>query len=30
MTVYSAGIPLKKQFGQHFLREQSVIDADDC
>lgn len=27
MTVYSAGIPLKKQFGQHFLRQQSVVDA---
>ena len=26
MTVYTAGIPLKKQFGQHFLRQQSVID----
>jgi len=27
MTVYSSGIPLKKQFGQHFLRQQSVVDA---
>lgn len=27
MSVYSHGIPLKKQFGQHFLRDQSVIDA---
>lgn len=27
MTVYAAGIPLKKQFGQHFLRQQSVVDA---
>ena len=26
MTVYSSGIPLKKQFGQHFLRQQSVVD----
>ena len=27
MTVYSQGIPLKKQFGQHFLREQNVVDC---
>ena len=27
MTVYSDGIPLKKQYGQHFLRDQSVIDC---
>lgn len=27
MTVYSQGIPLKKQFGQHFLRDQTVVDA---
>ncbi len=26
MTVYSQGIPLKKQFGQHFLRDRSVVD----
>jgi len=26
MTVFSQGIPLKKQFGQHFLRDQSVVD----
>ena len=26
MSVYAAGIPLKKKFGQHFLRDQSVID----
>jgi 16S rRNA (adenine1518-N6/adenine1519-N6)-dimethyltransferase len=25
--VYSHGIPLKKQFGQHFLRDQSVIET---
>lgn len=24
--VYSQGIPLKKQFGQHFLREQHIVD----
>lgn len=27
MTVYSQGIPLKKQFGQHFLRDQNVVNA---
>jgi 16S rRNA (adenine1518-N6/adenine1519-N6)-dimethyltransferase len=27
MTVYSQGIPLKKQFGQHFLRDQHVVDS---
>lgn len=27
MTVYSKGIPLKKKFGQHFLRQQDVVDA---
>lgn len=26
-TVYSAGIPLKKKFGQHFLRDQSVVNT---
>lgn len=25
--VYSAGIPLKKKFGQHFLRDQRIVDA---
>ena len=27
MAVFSEGIPLKKQYGQHFLRDQSVIDC---
>lgn len=27
MTVYSQGIPLKKQFGQHFLRDQDVVEC---
>lgn len=27
MSVYSHGIPLKKKFGQHFLRQQEVVDA---
>jgi 16S rRNA (adenine1518-N6/adenine1519-N6)-dimethyltransferase len=26
-TVYSAGISLKKKFGQHFLRDQSIVNA---
>jgi 16S rRNA (adenine1518-N6/adenine1519-N6)-dimethyltransferase len=27
MTVFSQGIPLKKQFGQHFLRDQTVVET---
>lgn len=27
MVAYSQGIPLKKRFGQHFLRDQNVVDA---
>ena len=26
MTAQSAGIPLKKKFGQHFLRDNGVVD----
>ncbi|MCX5921873.1 MAG: 16S rRNA (adenine(1518)-N(6)/adenine(1519)-N(6))-dimethyltransferase RsmA [Candidatus Dependentiae bacterium] len=27
MRPFSQGIPLKKQFGQHFLRDQSIVDS---